>query len=149
MTAARIVLAFDFGKKRIGIATGNTLTKSASPLAAVFSKPPQTDYDAIAVFVKAYAPALLVVGSPYNADGSAGALTAAAQEFARELGRRFALPVYLVDERFSSLEAQAALKERRASGARRARVAKEDIDSAAAAVILERFHDGEGTLLHD
>jgi putative Holliday junction resolvase len=70
-------------------------------------------------------------------------MSAAARGFAAELGRRFALPVHLVDERFSSLEASAALKERRASGARRRRVQRADIDSAAAAVILRRYFAGE------
>jgi len=63
-------------------------------------------------------------------------MSAAARRFAAELERRFALPVHLVDERFSSLEASAALKAHRASGQRRRRVQRADIDSAAAAVIL-------------
>jgi putative Holliday junction resolvase len=95
--------------------------------------------------VRALSPGLLVVGAPYNADGSEGALTVAARSFAAELERRFALPVQLVDERFSSLEASEALKARRASGQRRRRVQRADIDSAAAAVILGRFFSGEGT----
>ena len=89
---------------------------------------------------------MLVVGAPYNADGTDGALSAEARAFAAELERRFALPVHLVDERFSSLEASAALTARRASGARRRRVARADIDSAAAAVILGRWFQGEGEL---
>jgi putative Holliday junction resolvase len=84
------------------------------------------------------------VGCPYNADGSEGTLARAVRQFIAELERRFALPVHMVDERFSSLEANAALKERRASGARRRRVARADIDSAAAAVILGRWFAGEG-----
>ena len=89
-------------------------------------------------------PGLLVVGAPYNADGSPGALAPAARRFAAELERRFGLPVSMVDERWSSLEASAALKARRASGERKRRVRKEDVDSAAAAVILERWLTGEG-----
>ncbi len=96
--------------------------------------------------MRALAPAVLVVGAPYNADGSEGALHAAARRFAAELERRFALPVHLVDERYSSLEAGAELKARRASGARRRRVRREDIDSAAAAVILGRWFQGEARL---
>ena len=83
-----------------------------------------------------------MVGAPYNADGSEGTLLAAARRFAAELERRFALPVQLVDERFSSLEANEALKARRAAGARR-RIERADIDSAAAAVILGRWFQGE------
>ena len=100
------------------------------------------DWQAIAREVRALTPAVLIVGAPYNADGSEGTLLARARRFAAELERRFALPVQLVDERFSSLEAHQALKARRASG-RRGRIQRADIDSAAAAVILGRWFQGE------
>ena len=145
MTRPQTVLAFDFGLKRIGIASGDTLTRSAAPRAAALVSRSGPDWEAIARQVRELSPALLVVGAPYNVDGSEGALTAAARSFAAELERRFALPVHLVDERFSSLEANEALKAQRASGARRRRVARADIDSAAAAVILGRFLAGERT----
>jgi putative Holliday junction resolvase len=145
MTRPQTVLAFDFGLKRIGIASGDTLTRTAAPRAAATVGRSGPDWEAIAREVRALSPGLLVVGAPYNADGSEGALTAAARNFAAELGRRFALPVQLVDERFSSLEANEALKSQRASGARRRRIARADIDSAAAAVILGRFLAGERT----
>jgi putative Holliday junction resolvase len=69
-------------------------------------------------------------------------LSEAASRFARALGERYGLPVARVDERWSSIDAAGRLKERRASGARRRRVRREDIDSAAAAVILERWFQG-------
>ena len=144
MTTVRTVVAFDFGLKRIGIASGDTLTGSAAPRPAVLCGKSGPDWDAIERTVRALAPSLLVVGAPYNDDGSDSAITGAARRFAAELERRFALPVQLVDERFSSLEASAALKARRASGERRRRVARADIDSAAAAVILGRWFAGEG-----
>src|SRR5215470_15265780 len=142
MTRAQTVLAFDYGLKRIGIAAGDTLTCTAAPRTAVAVGHEGPDWQAIAGEVRALAPALLVVGAPYNADGSEGTLTAAARRFAAELERRFVLPVHLVDERFSSLEANEALKARRAAGRRRVR--RGDVDSAAAAVILGRFLQGEG-----
>jgi putative holliday junction resolvase len=145
MTQAQTVLAFDFGLKRIGIASGDTLTRQPAPRPAATVSRSGPDWQAIAREVRALAPGLLVVGAPYNADGSEGTLTAAARSFAAELERRFALPVHLVDERFSSLEASEVLKARRASGARRRRVRRTDVDSAAAAVILGRFFQGEGT----
>jgi putative Holliday junction resolvase len=141
---AHTVLAFDFGLKRIGIASGDSLTRAAAPRTAAACGPSGPDWDAIAREVRALAPAELIVGAPYNADGSEGALTGAARRFAAELERRFALPVRLVDERFSSLEASAVLKARRARGERRRRVTRGDIDSAAAAVILGRYFAGEG-----
>jgi putative Holliday junction resolvase len=144
MTTAHTVLAFDFGLKRIGIASGDTLTRSAAPRPAVGASRSGPDWPAIERAVRALAPGQLVVGAPYNADGSEGALTDAARRFAAELERRFALPVHLVDERFSSLEGSAQLKAQRQSGARRRRIARADVDSAAAAVILGRWFAGEG-----
>ena len=144
MTRAATVLAFDFGLKRIGIASGDTLTKSAAPRSAANVSPAGPDWQLIEREVRALSPAMLVVGAPYNADGSAGALFAAARRFAAELERRFSLPVHMVDERFSSLEAHAALKAQRASGQRRRRLDRGAIDSAAAAVILVRYLEGEG-----
>jgi putative Holliday junction resolvase len=140
---AHAVLAFDFGLKRIGIASGDTLTRVPAPRPAASCGDSGPDWDAISREVRALAPQILVVGAPYNADGSEGSMSAAARRFAAELERRFALPVALVDERYSSLEAHAALKARRASGQRRRRVQRADIDSAAAAVILGRWFAGE------
>lgn len=140
----KTVLAFDFGLKRIGIAAGDTLTATAAPRPAAAVHQQRPDWNAITREVKLLGPSLLVVGAPYNADGSPGALAPAARRFAAELERRFGLPVNLVDERWSSLEAIAALKARRSSGERKRRVTREDIDSAAAAVILERWLTGEG-----
>ena len=137
------VLAFDFGFKRIGIAAGDTLTATAAPRPAAAVHQQGPDWDAIAREVRMLSPKLLVVGAPYNADGSPGALAPAVRRFATELERRFGLPVNMVDERWSSLEASAALKAQRSSGERKRRVRKEDIDSAAAAVILERWFTGE------
>jgi putative holliday junction resolvase len=140
---AATVLAFDYGLKRIGIASGDTLTRTAAPRAAVPMHASGPDWPAIEREVAALSPALLVVGTPYNADGTSGSLTRAARAFAAELEIRFGLPVKRVDERWSSLEAATALRARRASGQRRRRVQRGDVDSAAAAVILERWFGGE------
>ena len=144
MKSVQTVLAFDFGLKRIGIASGDTLTATAAPRPAAAVHQQGPDWDAIAREVRMLSPKLLVVGAPYNADGTPGKLATAAKRFASELERRFSLPVNMVDERWSSLEATAALKAQRATGERKRRVRKEDIDSAAAAVILERWFMGEG-----
>ena len=93
--------------------------------------------------LREWQPALAVVGLPYNVDGSDSVMTQAARQFAAELERRSRLPVILVDERYSSREAEARLKSARASGLRRRRVAKADVDAAAACVILERWFTEE------
>ncbi|TLY63439.1 MAG: Holliday junction resolvase RuvX [Gammaproteobacteria bacterium] len=144
MKEVRTVLAFDFGLKRIGIAAGDTVTATAAPRPAAAVHQSGPDWQAIGREVRALGPRRLVVGAPYNADGSPGALAPAARRFAAELERRFGLPVEMVDERYSSVEASAALKARRASGGRRRRIQREDIDSTAAAIILERWFAGEG-----
>jgi putative pre-16S rRNA nuclease len=136
------VLAFDFGLRRIGIAAGDTLTRTAAPRPAAFATREGPDWSAITREIDALKPQRLIVGAPYNVDGTPGALAPAARRFATELEHRFELPVSMVDERWSSLEAAAALKARRAGGGRR-RIRREQIDSAAAAVILERWLAGE------
>jgi putative holliday junction resolvase len=143
MNEIQTVIAFDFGLRRIGIAAGDTLTRTASPRPAVSVGAHGPDWNAIGREVAALTPKLLVLGAPYNVDGSAGELTAQAERFAAELKRRYALPVARVDERYSSIEAGAYLKSQRAR-AQRGRIRREHIDSAAAAVILERWLAGEG-----
>ncbi len=140
----QVILAFDFGRKRIGLAAGDTLTRSAAPLTAVQVSSSGPDWSAIERNLRSLHPGRLVVGEPYNADGTPSALTIAARDFASDLGKRFGLPVNMVDERWSSLEASELLKARRSSGERRRRIRREDIDSAAAAVILQRWFAGEG-----
>jgi putative Holliday junction resolvase len=142
--AVELVLAFDYGARRIGLAVGDSVTRTARPLAAV-GNAPQAVGPALAAIsreITGLRPARLVVGCPYNADGSPSALTRRAREFAAQLQQRFELPVVLVDERHSSQEAAARLREQRASGQRNRRVA-DDVDSAAAAIILERWFAGE------
>ena len=141
--SVRVALAFDFGLKRIGAAVGDTLTQSAAPRGAIAVHASGPDWVAIERLVAANAPHVLVVGAPYNVDGDASEMSARARQFAVELAARCALPVEQVDERYSSIEATERLKAQRASGERRRRLRKEDIDSAAAVVILERWLEGE------
>jgi putative Holliday junction resolvase len=141
--AARIVLAFDFGQRRIGVACGDTVSRTAAPQGTVAVGVGGPRWEAIEALVRAWQPALAVVGLPYNVDGSDSAMTGAAREFAAEFARRFLLPAVLVDERYSSREAAAQLKSARASGLRRRRVVKADVDAAAACVILERWFTEE------
>jgi putative Holliday junction resolvase len=136
---AWIAMAFDFGRRRIGLASGDSLTRAARPAGVVQCAASGIDWPAIEKQVRAVQPSRLVVGLPCNADGTPGELAGAAQSFARELTQRFKLPVSMVDERWSSLEASGRLKSARQSGALKRRVRKEDIDATAACVILERW----------
>ena len=117
-------LAFDFGLKRTGVATGNRMLRSATPRGTI-----QAEGDArfaqIAARIGEWAPDALVVGIPFHPDGAAHENTRRAQRFSRQLQGRFGLPVFEVDERYSTTEALQA-------GAR-------DADAAAACIILEQF----------
>jgi putative Holliday junction resolvase len=134
------VLAFDFGLRRIGVAVGQTVTGSASPLGVIAGGDEGPDFDSIAALVKEWRPSRLVVGLPLQVDGSPGDLQSQVQRFVTELCR-YQLPVDTVDERYTSLEAETALKNARAAGSR-GRISREMIDSAAAVIIAERFLTG-------
>jgi putative Holliday junction resolvase len=133
---ARVVLAFDFGLKRIGIASGETLTGVSAPRETVAMTATGPDWPAIDRVVRDLEPDLLLVGAPYNDDGSPARIAAPATAFAAALARRYDLPVERIDEGYSSTAAESRLREQRASGERRRTVRKGDIDSAAAAIIL-------------
>jgi putative Holliday junction resolvase len=142
---AEIILAVDFGLKRVGIASGDTLTRAAHPRSVILNGPQGPDWRALDRVLADTRPARIAVGEPYNADGSPSPLTEAARRFATELANRCSLPVDLVDERWSSQDAEERLREQRASGERRRRVTREDVDAAAAAVILERWFEQQDT----
>ena len=135
----KIVLAFDFGLRRIGVACGDSVSRSASALKTVPANLNGPRWDLIASMLQVWQPDMAVVGLPYNVDGSDSDMTGAARTFAAELARRFDVEVAMVDERYSSLEAGSRLKAERESGVRKRRVTKTDVDAAAACVILERW----------
>jgi putative Holliday junction resolvase len=135
----KIVLAFDFGLRRIGVACGGTVSRNASALATVPAGPKGPRWELVDSLLRDWQPDMAVVGLPYNVDDSDSKMTVAARDFAAELARRYKIEVVMVDERYSSLEAGARLQAARESGLRRRRVAKSDVDAAAACVILERW----------
>ncbi|MDX1454338.1 MAG: Holliday junction resolvase RuvX [Gammaproteobacteria bacterium] len=144
---SRPILAFDHGLRRIGVAVGNALTATASPLTTLAARDGIPDWDAIGTMLAEWQPRALLVGLPYNLDGSRQDMTDRAEKFSRRLAGRFQMPVHLVDERLSSAEAEQRLKELRQAGSRK-RVAKGDIDSAAACIILESWLAKEGQDTH-
>lgn len=141
----KIVLAFDFGLRRIGVACGDTVSRHAAGLQTVPAGPKGPRWESIDSMMRDWQPGMVVVGLPYNVDGSDSEMTGAARSFAAELACRFSIEVVMVDERYSSLEAGARLQSARASGLRRRRVAKSDVDAAAACVILERWFTETGS----
>ena len=120
----RSYLAFDFGTRRVGVATGNSMLRRAQALMTVASKG-DARFAAIAQLIAEWRPDALVVGVPFHPDGAAHENTLRARRFARQLHGRHRLPVHEVDERYTTTEALAA-------GA-------PDADAAAAALILEQY----------
>ena len=123
--AEGVVLAFDFGTRRVGVAIGNSLTRVARPLASLQAQGTVL-WASIEKQIGEWTPALIVVGIPRHPDGAAHEMTARAERFARQLEGRFRLPVARVDERYSTTAAAGA----------------DDVDAAAAAVILQQWFDG-------
>ncbi len=132
-----VVLGFDFGMRRIGVAIGNLVTATAAPLETIHCS--GSEWEAISSFIDEWQPRALIVGLPYNADGTESVMTRRARRFARQLNGSFGLPVHLVDERWTSREAAADLRQQRRSGARRKRVQPDEIDRQAARLILESW----------
>ncbi len=104
-----LYLGFDFGYKRIGVAVGQALTKSASPLATIFAKEGIPNWADVAAVIKQWRPSGLIVGLPTRIDGQEQYTTQAARVFAQNLTKRFALPVHLVDERLTTVAARTQL----------------------------------------
>ena len=120
-------LAFDFGLKRTGVASGNRLLRSAEARGTV-----QAEGDArwapIEKHIRTWQPDALVVGVPFHPDGAAHENTVRARRFARQIEGRFGLPVYEVDERYSTVEAQS--------------LGAADVDAQSAAIILDQYLGG-------
>lgn len=122
-----IVLGFDFGVKRIGIAMGNTLTGQAQPLRVIAAIDNATRFKIIGELIAEWRPARLVVGEPRHPDGAEHDMTLRSRRFANQLHGRFNLPVELVDERYSS----AVIASKRG----------DVVDDKAAAIILQQYFD--------
>jgi putative pre-16S rRNA nuclease len=133
------LLGLDFGRRRLGVAVGSSITGTANPLSTISVRDEGPDWPALERLIGEWRPSRLVLGLPYNLDGSEHALRPQVEDLARELQARFELPVELVDERLTSREAEARLREARSSGMRRRRVDKEAVDAMAAALILEQY----------
>jgi putative Holliday junction resolvase len=146
MSSSRTILAFDYGARRIGVAIGNTITRTARPLQTVSEEVVTRRFTRIGELLAHWQPDSLVVGRPVHPDGAPHEVTVAAERFARQLHGRFGLPVELVDERYSTVEARSRHDDEAAAGGPSAaalgigsRKALADVDAAAAAVILEQY----------
>ncbi len=121
------------------MAFANRITATAITLKTLPARDTEAVQHEIAALIKEWQPDALVIGVPYNIDGTASRLTAMATNFGLRLGEQAGLPVDQVDERLTSMEARLMLAEQRRSGQRRRRVRREDIDSLAAKLIAETW----------
>ncbi len=117
-------LAFDYGLKRTGVASGNRITRTATPQATIAAVG-DARLAKVTERLAEWQPDALVVGVPFHPDGAAHENTVRAQKFARQLRGRFGLPVFEVDERYSTTEAHS--------------LGAKDADAASACIILEQF----------
>lgn len=132
-------LVFDFGTRRIGVATAHRIASTASALTTLPARDGTPDWPALDALVGEWQPQVLVIGLPRNADGTDSDMTARAKGFAAMLAARYRLPAEMVDERFTSTEAEELLRERRRSGVMTRRVREGDVDSLAAQLIAETW----------
>ena len=135
---AGTVMAFDFGEKRIGVATGETVLKVAHPLTTINTEENEVKFSQIEKLIQEWRPALLVVGLPMHMDGGSHLLTHLSKKFAQRLEGRFNLPIVMVDERLSSVEAAQNLSAAGVKGTKQ----KAMLDAVAAQSILQSYFDG-------
>ncbi|WP_434778233.1 Holliday junction resolvase RuvX [Neisseria sp. Ec49-e6-T10] len=138
-------LGFDFGLARIGIAQGDLLLNIAHPLLTIHAEDNHTRFTQIDDLIKEWQPVQLVVGLPTHMDGQEHEMSARCQRFARQLTGRFHLPVFLVDERLSSVIAESLLEEAQVFGKKQKAV----LDQVAAQAILYTFFDSGGVILDE
>ena len=134
---AGTVMAFDFGEKRIGVATGETMLKAAHALTTISAEANEARFTEIAKLIVEWRPSLLVVGLPTHMNGGAHALTNLSKKFAQRLEGRFNIPVMMVDERLSSAEAANQLTNSGMS----AKAQKSVLDAVAAQIILQSYFE--------
>ncbi|MBX2857542.1 MAG: Holliday junction resolvase RuvX [Cellvibrionaceae bacterium] len=137
-------LAFDFGSKNIGVAHGQSLTQSGEPIGVLSARDGIPDWKQILELIAEWQPKLLIVGLPFNMDGSDSELTRRARKFGNRLHARTKLAVHFVDERLSSREAKYQARQIGHNGDYR----RSPVDALAACVILQSFWSQRATPAH-
>jgi len=135
----RTIIGFDFGKKYIGVAVGQELTGSASPLGSVKANDGIPHWDNLAVYLEEWQPDFIVVGLPLNMDGSEQQLTLDAKKFGQRITGRFGLKVEFQDERLTTADAKEQLFAR--GGYRNLK--KDNIDAESAKLIIESYFEAQ------
>lgn len=134
---ASTAMCFDFGEQRIGVAVGEHVLANANPLTTIDNESNAVRFEAIQKLIQEWQPKLLIVGLPLSLDGAETSVTQLCKKFARRLNGRFNLPVILIDERYSSVEASERLSQIGVKG----RAQKAMLDQVAAQTILQSYFD--------
>ncbi|MBK5963990.1 Holliday junction resolvase RuvX [Thiocystis minor] len=129
------LLGFDFGTRKIGVAVGQMVTRSATPLITLRNRNEQPDWPQIETLIRDWRPSALIVGLPFNMDDTEVDWSPRVHRFARQLQGRYGLAVHLIDERLTSIEARRQIMERPGH----APPTREAVDALAAALILETW----------
>ena len=129
------ILSFDFGEKRIGVAIGNSITKSSHPLETINTSKNTERYKLIELLLKTWEPIKLVIGYPLNDDGTLSKMSLLAKKFGMKLTNKYNIPIAMIDERFTSSEADLELKKFEKDFKKRKIV----VDQVAAMIILNSF----------
>lgn len=132
---SKILIGFDFGMKRIGVAIGQTITQTARPLDTIQAKQGVPNWGAIEKVIEKWLPDAIVVGIPLNMNGTTQTITSTAKDFAANLRKRFKLPVYEMDERLTT---KAAREQLFSKGGYKA-LQDGQVDRVAAQLILENW----------
>lgn len=130
-----LIMAFDYGTSSIGVAIGQSITKTAHPINALKTKNGQPNWDDVLKLLNEWLPEKLVIGLPLNMDGTPQEMTAKAQKFAQRLHGRFGKPIFMQDERLTTVEAKQNLFDQNGFKS----LNKAAIDSESAVIILENW----------
>lgn len=120
------ILAIDFGLKKVGLAIGNTLTKTSMPISTIFYKSKQELFNLLEKHVTEWKPEFIIIGNPLNMDQTESEMSKLAEKFSTQFSKKFNLAVELVDERLSSFEAKEFTKD-------------DNLDAMAAKLILDSW----------
>ena len=140
LRCVKTLLGFDYGKRRIGVAVGQTITGTATPIATVDNYHQQPDWTTISKLIDQWQPTAIIVGLPQTLDGTTHPLETNITAFCHSLHERYSISVFTIDESYSSTEAYQRLKSSRQAGRQR-KIKKDDIDALAAVILLESWMD--------
>ncbi len=124
------ILSFDFGTKKIGVAVGQTITKTSSPLKIIYNKSNKTDWDEIKLTIDEWKPNIILVGNPLNMDGSEGKIFRNVANFIKKLNKITKIECILIDERLTTFEAREKMKDLKKN---------DNLDDHAAAILIENW----------